>query len=365
VKEWVLPTLAVQTGPLAFAGVPFHWAADYVAKEINDAGGIRGVPLKLVHYDSAYPDMAKTAAAAAKAIPGALLINGPMMYPETAAMAQLIIDAKIAHINAADDPVLIKLMAPYGLAQLQCAAQGHLLAGLKWLKLNPGIKTVAVFYAADEPQFTETVKILVPAYEKVGVKVVPCEIIATDQTDMGALALKALRAKADGFHSLLLDFQTAGLAKELYNRGMTNGAAILSGYPSNGPALFALGEGFIENSYVWDNYNIIDTSPGYKRFFDAYAKAFSGQYPGTSVISAMDGIYAFKTAVETLGITGDPARLAEERKKIVDFLYNSPDLPGGGGIYKYRYVNGEKIAPRVLFQVKNNRFVYVDTIPVQ
>jgi hypothetical protein len=81
-------------------------------------------------------------------------------------------------------------------------------------------------------------------------------------------------------------------------------------------------------------------------------------------MSAVDGVYVFKTAVESLGITGDPARLAEERRKIVDFLYNSPDLPGGGDTYKYHYANGEKIAPRVLFQVKNNRFVSVDTVSV-
>jgi hypothetical protein len=82
-------------------------------------------------------------------------------------------------------------------------------------------------------------------------------------------------AKVDGFHSLLLDFQTTALAKELHNRGMTNGAAILAGYPSNDPALFASGKGFVENSYVWDNYNIVDANPKCKRLFDAYTKVLT------------------------------------------------------------------------------------------
>jgi len=57
-----------------------------------------------------------------------------------------------------------------------------------------------------------------------------------------------------------------------------------------------------------------------------------------------DAVYSIKTAIETLKITGDPQKLAQERKTIDHFLYNSPELQGLQ--FKYRNVNGEKVAPR-------------------
>jgi branched-chain amino acid transport system substrate-binding protein len=363
VKEWNLPTMAVQTGPIAFAGLPFHWASDYAAAEINAAGGIRGVPLKLTHYDSGFPDMAKSAVVAAKAIPGALLINGPMIYPEVVGMSQQVIDAKIANINAADDPMFLDLMKPYGIAQLQSYLKGAVIGGLKWLSLNPNITKVAAIYDATQPEVVQAMKDITPAFAKVNVKVTPVEIVGADQFDFGATVLKALNANCNGFYSFNLDFQTAEIAKELTNRGVKPGAALLSVYASNGPAMFTAGKGYTENSYLWDDFNVTDKSPAFQKFLTDYAKQFTGQVPTESAISGYDAVYAFKIAIEKLGITGDPAKLAAERKMIVDFLYNSPDLPGIENTYTYHYVNGEKIAPYYLVQIKNNAFVNVATMP--
>jgi ABC-type branched-subunit amino acid transport system substrate-binding protein len=95
-----------------------------------------------------------------------------------------------------------------------------------------------------------------------------------------------------------------------------------------------------------------------------YANKFDGQVPTESAISGYDAVYAFKIAIEKLNITGDPAKLDAERKMIVDFLYNSSgDLPGIEKTYTYKYVNGEKIAPYYLVQIKNNAFVNVATMP--
>jgi branched-chain amino acid transport system substrate-binding protein len=363
VKEWVLPTLAVQTGPIAFAGLPFHWASDYAAAEINAAGGIRGVPLRLTHFDSGFPDTAKSAAVASKAIPGALLINGPMIYPEVAAMSQLIKDAKVANINAADDPIFLDQMKPYGIAQLQSYPKGAVIAGLKWLELNPTTKNVAVFYDATQPELVQSYKDVTAAFTKKNVKVTPAEAVGADQFDFGATVLKAIQAQCDSFYSFLLDFQSAGVAKELVNRGQKVGPNYLMVYASNGPALFTAGKGFVENSYLWDDFNVAATNPEWTKFLAAYAKQFDGQVPTESAISGYDAVYAFKIAIETLRITGDPAKLEAERKMIVDFLYNSPDLPGIEKTYTYHYVNGEKIAPYYLVQIKNNAFVNVATMP--
>jgi hypothetical protein len=70
-----------------------------------------------------------------------------------------------------------------------------------------------------------------------------------------------------------------------------------------------------------------------------------------------DAVYSIKAAIETLKITGDPQKLVQERKAIDDFLYNSPELEGLQ--FKYKNVNGEKVAPFFLLQIKNNQFVQI------
>ena len=69
-------------------------------------------------------------------------------------------------------------------------------------------------------------------------------------------------------------------------------------------------------------------------------------------------MYAIKDAFETLGITGDP-KLAIEKEEIASYLFNSPKYQGM--FYNYQWVNGQKISPIYLMQIKNNQFVYVAT----
>ncbi len=128
---------------------------------------------------------------------------------------------------------------------------------------------------------------------------------------------------------------------------------------ADGPELFTTGKGFLENSYLWENINPVDTSPRYQKFVEAYKKDFKGQTPNNTM-NFYDAVYAIKTAFEALKITGDPQKLAQERKAIVDFLHNSPELQGLQ--FKYKIVNGERIAPQFLLQIKNNQFVKIATI---
>ena len=52
--------------------------------------------------------------------------------------------------------------------------------------------------------------------------------------------------------------------------------------------------------------------------------------------------------------------MVQERRAIDDFLYNSPELQGLQ--FKYKIVNGERVAPFYLLQIKNNQFVRITTI---
>jgi ABC-type branched-subunit amino acid transport system substrate-binding protein len=216
-----------------------------------------------------------------------------------------------------------------------------------------------MFYDPSNPAAKDAIDKFQANITSSGVRVVPIEV-AAGQLDFGPPVLKAMSQKVDGYFSSYLTPIHVAIAKELYNRGITKGTELIGNMSTDGPELFTVGKGFLENSYLWDNINPADTSsPKYQKLAEAYKKDFKGQLPINTIIF-YDAVYAIKTAIETLKITGDPQKLSQERQAIDDFLYNSPELEGLQ--FKYRNVNGEKIAPYVVLQIKNNQFVKIATI---
>jgi ABC-type branched-subunit amino acid transport system substrate-binding protein len=215
-----------------------------------------------------------------------------------------------------------------------------------------------MFYDPSDPASKDALDKFQAGITGTGVKVVPIEISA-GQLDFGPPVLKAMSQKVDGFFSSYMVNSHVAIAKELYNRGVTKGTELIGGMAADGPELFTIGKGFLENSYLWENINPVDSSPKYQKFWEAYKKDFKGQTPN-GTMAFCDEVYAIKTAIETLKITGDPQKIAQERKAIDDFLYNSPELQGLQ--FKYKNVNGEKVAPWTLLQIKNNQFVTRATI---
>jgi branched-chain amino acid transport system substrate-binding protein len=357
VKEWKIPMLGVLTGPVAFAGMPGKWSAEYAVNEINAAGGVRGVPIKLTVYDTAL-DNAKAVQTMARVIPGSLVVLGPFDGRGSTAVAQLLLDNKIASLNSNTSAAMLASSKPYSISYMQDPSAGNVLAMKKWFQLEPWIKSVAMFYDPTDPASTDAIAKFEAALAGTGVKVVRIEIGA-GQLDFGPPVLKAMGQNAGGYFSSYLTGNHVAIAKELFNRGITKGTELIGGMAADGPELFTAGKGYLENTYMWENINPVDTNPKYVKLMEAYKKDFKGQLP-SNPMNFYDAVYAVKAAIETLKITGDPKKLVQERKEIDDFLYNSPELQGLQ--FKYRNVNGEKIGPRVLLQIKNNQFVKVTTI---
>ena len=357
VKEWQLPALVTMTGPVAALGIPALQGAKYAVEEINAGGGVRGVPIKLVEYDTAM-DPAKTVAATARAIPGSLIVLGPLYSPEFTAINQQLRDNKIPSINGNGTPFQLSSSAPYSVSLTLNFVTGIVLTGLEWLKLQPSIKSVAVFIDPTSPNQRLWVDGMTKSFANVGTTTVNIEM-SLRQIDFGSAVIKALGAKVDGYYDFSMAASHVAIAKELHNRGATPGAKYIALPTAYGPELFTIGKGYLENSYLWDGMNPLDTSPKYRKLDETYKREHKGQAPTGQVVYFYDAVYAFKTAVETLKLTGNPGKIAQERQAITDFLYNAGPLQGIQ--YQYRYVKGEKMAPFTLMQIKNNAITVINS----
>ncbi|MBA7707914.1 hypothetical protein ES703_116798 [subsurface metagenome] len=67
--------------------------------------------------------------------------------------------------------------------------------------------------------------------------------------------------------------------------------------------------------------------------------------------------WVFKAAVEATEITGDPAKLCEERIMLAQWCYNVKDYPFMQG--NADVINGVALRPLCLNQVENNQKVFL------
>jgi hypothetical protein len=72
-------------------------------------------------------------------------------------------------------------------------------------------------------------------------------------------------------------------------------------------------------------------------------------------------LYLIKEAFEAQGITGDPAKLKEERTKIMEYANNKKGFKGLK--YTYDIADGQAMGiPRYLYQIREGKTVLIETV---
>ena len=150
VKEWDFPLITTLTGAMAAMGEMANWATQQAVAEINAAGGIRGVPVKVTAYDDAYSPT-QAVSIAAKVIPGSLLLLGPANSNSDVAVAQLVSSNNIMSFGMTTTPAMRASMAPYGISCTSDMIPAMIVTGNAWLTANPSIKKVAILCSLASP----------------------------------------------------------------------------------------------------------------------------------------------------------------------------------------------------------------------
>ena len=350
-EEWELPVLLPLTGPIAGYGLMGQWSAEYAAEQINAAGGIDGKPVKLTYYDCPMdPGIAVVSATEAIA-KDPLYIIGPLDPVSMGAMVHLAVEEGVCLTGEMFPDVMVQY-APW-VTYERTAIWPTTIAGIgEWVDIHPEIETIVMIY--DPYMNSDPASGVIPACEEFGLTLLEAIEIETGQLDMSAVATRALAANPDGFMSQMHGDTHARLCKELYERGMTEGWRITSGGQANSPDLYTIGEGYIEDTYIWDTGDVTSNDPDWLAYVDAFAADHDGAFPLTwANWGFYEAVYAFKAAVERMNITGLPSKLAEERLAIRDFLFNAEGIPSvfGG---TYNYVEGFKVMDLMFYQNKNN-----------
>jgi branched-chain amino acid transport system substrate-binding protein len=202
---------------------------------------------------------------------------------------------------------------------------GELVAA--WGKLHPDMKTVIQFVEPYGPWPG-----MADAHGKgltgIGIKMLDKVDVPSDAVTFGPLVVKALDAKPDGIVFVCNAEKIAKIVKELKARGWTRMERLLVFSSGDAPELYATGGADINGVSIYNYINPDLDTPRWNAFKDAYMKSHNGNQPPSLSTNYYDAVYMIKEAIEKTGVTGDPKKLKEERKKIAEYLANVKNFQG-------------------------------------
>jgi branched-chain amino acid transport system substrate-binding protein len=333
VTHWTFPMLGTFTGPGAWAGVDVKWALEQAVNDINAAGGIRGLPVVIAYYDTAGPDPAKAVQLFTKAASGNLAILGPIFSSENVACGATAKQIGIPYLTSgSDDWAAIYPCAPWLFTPYADCYDSTALQLVNYFNAIGGVKTLCLICMTSEEYTKEVHDKTLTVCEANGVKVNVVDV-PTSTVDFAPAAAKAISTKSDAYMLDMYSPACASTIHELRKLGVTDSKTIVTNCYAFSDSFFQQGGQDLDGTYVIDTYD-----PGYaggpdggaawRKFLEEYRTQVNAYYPNNTTRFMYDFPWMLKNAIEQLKITGDPAKITQERKAIRDWLYSLKDWQG-------------------------------------
>ena len=219
-----------------------------------------------------------------------------------------------------------------------------------WLKQVPEVKSIVGIIEPLYPYITTVWGVNKEKANELGVKTYDKIEVPSGMLDYSSIAVRAIETGADAFYFACTEEVTAKVVKELIDRGV-NPHHIWLWASSMGATFLKQAEGYSEGIYT--NVSLTySENPKFDEFLKRYRDTHDGELLKFMCHFNAELLYLIKEAIEEQGITGDPAKLKEERIKIRDYANNKKGFQGLK--YTYDIVDGQAVGiPRYLYQIRN------------
>jgi len=365
VEGWVIPTFAALTGPYAGVLKEIRWAADEGLKEVNAAGGVAGRPMRFEYYDSA-SDAAKAHTVGVKGLAkNPLIVLSLDISGGYSGVMDLVVEEEgLFCISVGPGSTAIRDYAPRA-GQLMNTIENICYGGVReWLELNPDIERVVILHGSVFPDYVVAGEYMARAVQDAGrtlVGKVPYDEFTT--VDFSPVALAALEMNPDGFGFQSLGSPVAQIMIELQRSGVTENRRFLIGLCADYPEWYDMGQGGVfDGSYMSTHSYPDQPDPRWQSIYQRWEE-YSGLPATLGVYLGYDVASYFKHAIEETGITGDPAKLTEERQLLADWCYTRDSFPFAMEAAPVKY--GMAMRPNYLCVIENDNKVFVEKIPLE
>ncbi|MBI3090802.1 MAG: ABC transporter substrate-binding protein [Candidatus Tectomicrobia bacterium] len=358
-KEVTIGLLTSLTGFAARYGQQDQPALQIALEDINGSGGVGGVPLKMIVYDTGGKNeqsisMVRRLAESDKV----LAMIGPWLSGEANVafpVANRLTVPIISSSSAA--PGISAKNRPWAFRTTMTAERGLELAFTKFLLKYPA-KTASIMYDnADFVMKLEGTGLFPPLLAKKGLKLISSITFQTGEMEFGAQVTKIKNDNPDvvmisGFYQ-----QTSNLVRTMRAQGMKQ--PVYVGIGSSNPAFTqmagAAGEGVMNTQDFWRG----DPRPEVQSFVKRYEERSSGVPTPFPAASLYDTIMMLKQVIETAGVTNRPEDLQKDRERIRDGFANLKGFKGLAGEFSMD-PNGDGIKQTYPMVVRNGTWALVD-----
>lgn len=365
-NEIVLGLSNVQSGPLKTPGEGTEIAVDIAVAEINAAGGINGMKLRIVKYDTGGdPKQAVVAARKFAQDDGALGIIGPFSSGEASAAFAVGERLGIVQIpNASSAPKLTKGKSyAYRLTEDEGKQWFRLLKSMK--RKGVPLGRAEIFYVTDERISKIVGTIIMPiGFKKNGIPFGKPIGYSYTSFDLAPQATRAMQSKPDIIAVASVAAPASKVLKEMQRQGFKGrmiGSQLFAD-PNNIDLFGADQDGTLFAAGFF--YNLNDESRAFSKKFDVGVKkkGLKRPFPHHVDAQAYDIVYLFKQAMEKAGVTGDPAKLKAERTAIRDALKGIV-FTGITGKNVCFDANGDAELPGYIIEMKGGKWTLFDQHP--
>ncbi len=353
-EQWEIPFLNVLTGPIASIGEYLQWGAERAAEEINAAGGINGVPVKVLRIDTGM-DPNQGVVEMSKLVEGDYIAAlGPVPEPVIMASMPIAVENEFYSMTATTSYEYAAEFFPWSVSWFAPTEERLPYAVQAWVREAPGMNSVVQFVEnyGPWPGMAAAHDI---ALDKEGLTRLDTVEVPQDAVTFGPLIVRALDQNPDGIIFSANAEKVAKMIIELKNRGWDDMDKLLVFNSADDAPLYTTGGDALDGVMIYNYINAGYTSPRWDDFKAAYEEDHDGLSPPSLSTHYYDAVYMLAEAIEATGATGNPARLAEERAAVAEYCNNVASFEGlmfswsmEGGVptdkplYLFQIFGGEK-----------------------
>ncbi len=346
------------TGKGAEWGVAGKASMEIAVEEINAKGGVGGIPMELICYDTQTLE-AEALKAVSRLVERdkVIVISGPCFSGEFEIIAPQLDTQLKTVINS-------YCSAKPGLSAMSKWAFRNTLTSDKqltpvvdaWLKEYKIKKVVIIYDAEDAVSKGEGAAVLPALFKAQGVEILDSLTYRTRDTDYSAQITKAKSLGAEGIGLGACYQNAAAIAKEMAKQGLN--VPIVGGACAGAPGYIEIAGKAAEGTYMSTAAWLDDPRPEVQAYVKKITAKLNGAQPPYSGPRAYDIIYSYKFCIEKSGVTNKPAELDQDRDKMRDCLGKLKGFPGVAGEITMNEVR-DGAGSSAILKVVNGKYVNV------
>ena len=326
-NEIVIGGVGPLTGTAATYGQSVRNAAQIAVDEINEAGGVNGVKLKLIFEDDE-ADGAKTKSAYETLMDkGMQILVGAVTSDSSIAINDLVAKDGILQVTPSASAIEANVNPNTFRVCFTDPLQGKAMAEYTY---GLGYTKAAVIHNQDDNYSTGMYQAFVERFKELGGTISEDVSFAKDASDFNAQVTKIKASDADFIFMPIYAEKAAQIVITLNEKEV--GLPLFGGDGLDGILNYLTGDNakLVEGLVYLTPFVSTDSAENVKTFTEKYTTKF-GSAPDQFAADAYDAVYLVKLALEKAGVTSaaelDNAKLVEAMHSVeLDGLYRPYDL---------------------------------------